>query len=150
MPTPNSRGTTDILWSCLSTVFLCVWTVIHLPVPCYRRKSIKFSKRTWRKWLRRKIVASKMFPALISIIVPELMVFAAVVEGFWAEQTRKDCPYTSTGSFSFTHSFFLNMGGFCLRSRDGRCRQFKFRDPHVLGTSLGCCMFSSRAFKKRH
>ena len=26
----GGRGTIDMLWSCLSTIFLCVWTVIHL------------------------------------------------------------------------------------------------------------------------
>jgi hypothetical protein len=26
---PNSRGSFDILWSCLSTLGLCVWTAVH-------------------------------------------------------------------------------------------------------------------------
>ena len=30
---PNGRGTMDIIWSCLFTVFICVWTAVHLNVP---------------------------------------------------------------------------------------------------------------------
>ncbi|KAK5455078.1 hypothetical protein LTS15_005798 [Exophiala xenobiotica] len=30
---PNERGTMDIVWSCLFTVFICVWTAVHLNVP---------------------------------------------------------------------------------------------------------------------
>jgi len=30
------RGTSDILWSCFFTMFLCVWTAIHLPALYYR------------------------------------------------------------------------------------------------------------------
>jgi len=30
---PNQRGTMDIVWSCLFTVFICVWTAVHLNVP---------------------------------------------------------------------------------------------------------------------
>jgi hypothetical protein len=30
---PNFRGTMDIIWSCLFTVFICVWTAVHLNVP---------------------------------------------------------------------------------------------------------------------
>ncbi|KIW18539.1 hypothetical protein PV08_02827 [Exophiala spinifera] len=30
---PNGRGTMDIIWACLFTVFICVWTAVHLNVP---------------------------------------------------------------------------------------------------------------------
>jgi hypothetical protein len=30
---PSTRGTSDILWSCLATLTLCVYTAIHLNVP---------------------------------------------------------------------------------------------------------------------
>ncbi|KAJ9646205.1 hypothetical protein H2204_000868 [Knufia peltigerae] len=30
---PNVRGTMDIIWTCLFTVFICVWTAVHLNVP---------------------------------------------------------------------------------------------------------------------
>lgn len=31
--TPNSRGTFDILSTCIITMLLCVWTAVHLNVP---------------------------------------------------------------------------------------------------------------------
>src|SRR6266567_3718112 len=30
---PDGRGTIDIVWSCVSTTFLCSWTVLCLNVP---------------------------------------------------------------------------------------------------------------------
>ena len=30
---PNNRGTLDILWSCLFTVFLCTWVMLFLNLP---------------------------------------------------------------------------------------------------------------------
>lgn len=32
-PNPNTRGTFDILSTCLITLLLCVWTAVHLNVP---------------------------------------------------------------------------------------------------------------------
>lgn len=32
-PQPNSRGTLDIIWSCVFTVFLCSWSVLCVHVP---------------------------------------------------------------------------------------------------------------------
>ena len=121
MPSPNTRGTTDILWSCLSTIFLCVWTALHLPVPYYRRE-IKFSDNR-RLWLRKKIVASKIVPALFSVLVPEFLVFQAVIDFSDARRTIKDLRRVSNLYLSITHGFFLNMGGFCLRSPSGKFRQ---------------------------
>ena len=115
MPTPDVRGTTDLLWSCFSTIALCVWTAIHLPIPSYSREKPKFSVN-WRNWLRQKMKESRLVPALISFVVPEFLAFVAVQEFLKARATRKSLDLTSKG---LTHSFFLNMGGFCLRSPDG-------------------------------
>ena len=32
-PSPNTRGTFDILSTCIITLLLCVWTAVHLNVP---------------------------------------------------------------------------------------------------------------------
>jgi hypothetical protein len=32
-PNPDRRGTVNILETCLSTIFLCTWTVLHLNIP---------------------------------------------------------------------------------------------------------------------
>ena len=123
MPTPDRRGTTDLLWSCVSTISLCVWTAIHLPVPYYSSRKPKLSEN-WRKWLRQKIIASRLVPALISFVIPELLAFMACQEFVKAYSGKKNM---NLGSKGLIHSFFLNMGGFCLRSPDGTLFQLDFK-----------------------
>lgn len=127
MPTSDIRGTSDLLWGCLFTIFLSVWIAIHPPVPPYRKDRTKFS-RSWRKWLRRKIVESKLVPALISLIIPEMMVLTAVSDFLNAQAIKEELKVISNEPFSMIHAFFLNMGGFCLRSPKGNFHQLNFLD----------------------
>ncbi len=127
MPTPDTRGTSDLLWSCIFTIFLCVWTAIHPPVPIYRKERIKFLQN-WRKWSRRKIIESKVVPALISFIIPEVMIFIAIGDLWNARDIKEDLRVISNGQISIVHAFHLAMGGFCLRSPNGRLRQLNDLD----------------------
>ena len=115
--TDCGRGTSDILWSCLATVLLCVWTVIHLPVPCCSR----FEKgqlvpgepsRSWRNW----VIGSGIVPAVISVIAPEVLTFIAVGEFVHARKIQKKMAQMG---WTLTHGFFLDMGGFCLETPSG-------------------------------
>ena len=115
--TDCGRGTSDILWSCLATILLCVWTVIHLPVPCCSR----FEKgqfvpgepsRSMRNWL----IRSGIVPAVISVIAPEFLTFNAIEElaVAWIGQRKM-----AQMGWTMTHFFFLDMGGFCLEEPSG-------------------------------
>lgn len=115
--TDCGRGTSDILWSCLATILLCVWTVIHLPVPCCSRfehgKLVPGEpSRTWRNW----IIRSGIVPALISIIAPEFLTFTAISEFLNARKSKK---VMIQKDWTLTHGFFLRMGGFCLETTSG-------------------------------
>lgn len=33
VPEPQGRGTLSLLYSCLATILLCTWSVLHLQVP---------------------------------------------------------------------------------------------------------------------
>ena len=110
--TDCGRGTSDILWSCLATIFLCVWTVIHLPVPYYReQRSLS---------LRQRLVRSGIGPALISVIVPEFLAITAVCEMTTAWEGKREIKRLTQVDWTLTHQFFLAMGGVCLRSPSGR------------------------------
>ena len=120
------RGTSDILWSCLATILLCVWTVIHLPVPCCSR----FEKgrlvpgepsRSWRNWIIRSGIAS----ASVSVIAPEFLTFTAISEFVRAWETQKRMTYMN---WTLTHTFFLEMGGFCLETPSGLRQQLDADD----------------------
>lgn len=116
------RGTSDILWSCLATILLSVWTVIHLPVPCCSR--FKEGKRiagepsqSWRNW----VIRSGIVPAVISVIVPEFMTYMAMVDLYAAWVIQRQMKQMK---WTLTHAFFLNMGGFCLETPSGLRMQF--------------------------
>ena len=115
--TDCGRGTSDILWSCLAAILLCVWTVIHLPVPCCSR----FEKgqlvpgepsRSLRNW----VIRSGIVPAVISVIAPEFLTFTAIQDFTvaWTGQRRM-----AQMGWTLTHTLFLNMGGFCLETPSG-------------------------------
>ncbi|KAH6868511.1 hypothetical protein BKA58DRAFT_387032 [Alternaria rosae] len=132
---PAERGTVTILWSCLTTVFACTWTVLHLNVPYVSdRTSTKFWRKT--KWMA------------VTVIFPEFIFAKAVCElqmaiedlhklkqqevAFgWKVEYGRGCrllyriyhPHKTSLSrppsellswsktWTLTHSYFANMGG---------------------------------------
>ena len=110
---PNTRGTLQILWSCLGTLVLCTWTVQHLNIP---QQSVpqttvqSLTRRVWRftrklKWMLLTLIApkyvlGKAFSDLLSARrhLPEYEKFAEIDGVAW-----------STG-----HTFLANMGGFAI------------------------------------
>ena len=111
------RGTSDILWSCLATILLSVWTVIHLPLPCLSRfdggKLVADEpSRSWRNW----IIRSGIVPAVVSVVAPEFLTFTAI--GEFIDARRRQRKMTSM-NWTLTHAFFLRMGGFCFETPSG-------------------------------
>ncbi len=114
------RGTSDILWSCLATIFLCVWTVIHLPIPlCSRIEDGVLVPGEPEPSMRGRIVGSGIVLALIGVIVPEFLIAMAVLDLLEAWKTQKEMQRLTRTKWTLTHSFFLHMGGFCLESSSG-------------------------------
>jgi hypothetical protein len=102
---PNGRGTFDIIWSCLFTIFLCIWSVQCLNLPARNENHWHVFKRKL-KW------------ALISIFGPEfLMTFA---NGQWAAATRSVHQFRESGhkDWTLTHAFFAEMGGFVIETHN--------------------------------
>ncbi|KAK0514886.1 hypothetical protein JMJ35_002265 [Cladonia borealis] len=113
------RGTIDILWSCLTAIFLSIWTVIHLPVPCFDiDRPDNF---------RRKVVRSRVGASLLALLAPELMLCIALLEIISAYATGKKLEKLSIEA-NLAYGFFLDMGGFCLRAPTGRCHQLRIGD----------------------
>ena len=113
------RGTIDILWSCLTAIFLSVWTVIHLPVPCF---DIERPDNP-----RTKIVRSRTGTCVMVLFARELLLYFATVDLMEARQTKTALQRVSI-DLSLTHAFFVNMGGFCLKSPIQRCHQLRYCD----------------------
>jgi hypothetical protein len=103
---PHGRGTFDIIWACLATIFLSTWSAICLNVP-------DSSDTIW-KHLKRKI-----WITFISVMGPEYLLIFALGEWQSArasvarfKQLRQDDKWT------LKHAFFADMGGFVLRTSD--------------------------------
>ena len=136
MPTADVRGTIDILWGCLTTIFICVWTVIHPRIPNYPKERLKFSgNRT--KWLRGKIVETNLIPALAGLIFPECIAASAVSDFIGARRTREILNHGKGDILSTTHGFALNMGVFCLKTPSGRLFRLTFDNVHHLYDTEG-------------
>lgn len=61
---PDGRGTVGLVWSCLLTLALCVWSALHLNIPWKHDTQINH----WSRVLRR---------VLLGILAPELVLWAA-------------------------------------------------------------------------
>ena len=94
----------DIIWSCVSTVFLCLWSMLHLNVPA---PSDTFWNIFWRRarWL------------LLGILAPEVpMMFAC---GQWSSAKRsvqemRELGFNET-QWTLSHGLFADMGGIALQ-----------------------------------
>ena len=106
VPQPNTRGTLDIIWSCASTIFVCVWVMLHLNVPARKDGEItRFIRKL--KWFT------------LAMLAPELvMLFAG---GQWASARRSIDEMKDIGveGWSCVHAFYADSGGLVVQLRCG-------------------------------
>lgn len=106
---PNSRGTMDIVWSSLLTIFLCTWTALCLNLPHPKDSKLQILKRktNWMLW---------------GILGPELVLSVAI--GQFASARRSVRRFRRMGYEGWTlrHAFFADMGGILLDP--GGCTPF--------------------------
>ncbi|KUJ16938.1 uncharacterized protein LY89DRAFT_707347 [Mollisia scopiformis] len=112
----GTRGTMDILWSCLFTIITCTWIVQHLNVPEQREDrnpgiwgTIWWAiKRGWTsaKWMLVTVLAPEI---LLAKNVGDLTTVKLDLEKLQDWAAQDGVPWTRT------HSLFANMGGFVIR-----------------------------------
>jgi hypothetical protein len=76
---PSGRGTASLLYNCLLTIFLCVWSAMHTPIP-ERNKS------------RTKSFFYKVGLAVSAIIAPEAIFFIAIDSYFFIREALDELP----------------------------------------------------------
>ena len=102
----------DVVWSCASTLCICLWAQLHLNVPGPKEKLIT---RFWRRlrWL------------ILGALVPETLLLMA--GGQWASARRSRADMQAlhhaardrgTCHWTIVHGFHADSGGFVLRSPD--------------------------------
>lgn len=70
---PTMRGTTSILWSCLLTLFACVYTALHLNIPERGITNVQ-------------LVAKRIKWMFITLLFPELVLFYASAQWWKAKK----------------------------------------------------------------
>lgn len=114
--TPNVRGTLDILWSSLSALILCTWSIQHLNVPAQR-----IAKTTRQKLANLRVAfLRKIFWMMVTLLAPEILLGAALADRVSAYRSEKKMqPWQDDDSqWTLTHGFFANMGGFVIDFAD--------------------------------
>jgi len=96
------RGTLNLIISCLFTIFLCTWVVIH-PRVC---------KRPLLRVLHKFALFFK------AIIAPEFIAVEGLQEWAQAQRLVKDCAPLTGGGLKFVHAFYIGM--LALRYRTPR------------------------------
>ncbi|KAL8703131.1 MAG: hypothetical protein Q9201_003690 [Fulgogasparrea decipioides] len=120
---PDGRGTFDILWSCLFTIFLCTWVSLHLNVPAEHEK---YRHQFFRKmrWMLQAIMAPEF---VLTFATGQKVEARKSVEAF----KNLDLPPGSP-KWTIRHGFYANMGGFVLQPRDWRAFPINSKQLHWL------------------
>lgn len=113
---PNSRGTLDILWTCVITIFLCSYTILCPNCPSR-------NEGWWRTQLR------KLLWMGIAISGPEFALTASAGQLASARDSVKSFRALGCSKWTYKHAFFANMGGFELMPADGG--PFRVNSKHM-------------------
>lgn len=100
---PNGRGTLSILLSCITTMFLCSWSVLCLNIP----------EPEGRRW---GFVKYKLRRQLFAIFFPEVVTSMAVEQWESANQSVQEFRRLGYPHWTMRHAFFADMRGFVLHS----------------------------------
>jgi len=112
MAEPKGRGTVGILWSCLTTFGLSVWTAMHPninPNPNAPKKDRFLHKLFW---------------AILAALFPELVLLRACSQWLEAKELQEKwrtefSPTVRSDDLGIEEAYFVLMGGFVTPADDG-------------------------------
>ncbi|KAI5460826.1 hypothetical protein BGZ63DRAFT_414924 [Mariannaea sp. PMI_226] len=102
---PDGRGTYDIILTCAVTTFLCCWTSVYPNIP---GPNDGF-------WLA---LRDKLGLALLGLLGPDFIITLALGQKSSARRSVKKFHSAGYLSWTMTHAFFADMGGFVLHASD--------------------------------
>ncbi|CAG7853300.1 SubName: Full=Uncharacterized protein {ECO:0000313/EMBL:CCA70983.1}, partial [Serendipita indica DSM 11827] len=104
------RSLPGIVFSCLTTVFLCIWVALHLNVPePVDTRGMGYLAR-FKIWIR-SFFRCTVVPVFVTLAFPEWVLGIAVRQFFVASRVAKEIDATRQ------QGFFIIMGGFHLFKR---------------------------------
>ena len=119
---PNLRGTFDIIWTCLVTIFICTYAMLVLNLPSPQESVVSITGRRIL-WMG------------IGILGPEFpLTYAA---GQWSRARQSVVAFKACNNPAYDHwnmrlAFFADMGGFVLHARDSQPFPLSAKQLHWL------------------
>jgi hypothetical protein len=102
---PNYRGTFDILWTCMVTIFISTYTMLCLNVPAPSDSYVVLVRR-------------RLFWMGLGILGPEFPLTYAAGQWSRAKHSLKAFHASGYGEWHMRHAFFADMGGFVFHAQD--------------------------------
>lgn len=135
---PSGRGTWSILWSCLATIFICTWTVLHLnvPKPGHGRAYLQFRKIAWM---------------LIALIAPEIVLFTSAEHLSDSRAMTRAWREKGDRGWTLTHAQFARAKGFYTSTSEGQiavCHPNELTE-HIIAGRIGGPPISENELKSR-
>ncbi|KAF8331654.1 uncharacterized protein EI90DRAFT_2920002 [Cantharellus anzutake] len=93
----DCRTMWSIIYACLSTILACIWTAVHPDIPGGSRKTWMFK-------------STRIGLTMISLVLPEYILMIAWEDFLNSWRISKKCE--TVQGWTFTHSYFVAMGGF--------------------------------------
>ncbi|KFY43266.1 hypothetical protein V494_02047 [Pseudogymnoascus sp. VKM F-4513 (FW-928)] len=118
---PPTRGTLDILWSSLFTIFACTYTILHLNVP-EQRDSEDAGRWENLQWGMKSLWGKAKW-MLITVLAPEATLVYASIRLIYAHKRHpefKALADVDQVPWTLAHTTLAIMGGFVLRGRSNR------------------------------
>lgn len=104
---PHERGTWSIIWSCLATIFICTWSVLHMNVP-------PRGPDDWKDEVKR--VYTKVSQTLLAGVAPEYILAEAFYSDFHSRRLKHDLntrpKAAEVEEWTLTHTRFALAHGF--------------------------------------
>ncbi|CAF3509663.1 unnamed protein product [Fusarium graminearum] len=104
-PSPDGRGTYDIIFACLVTTFLCCWTSVYPNIPAPEDKF-------WAS------IRDRVGLACLGLLGPEFIIVLAIGQKSSARRSVVKFHEEGYEQWTITHGFFADMGGFVLEADD--------------------------------
>lgn len=121
MAGPATRGTLNIIFTCVITLFLCIWTTVQVniepPQDNVNNTLFKFIPLLENKWLGKLMagrLVRKMGWSCVTIIVPEATLAIAAYERRSAYLLRKAIKDHEGKDWDLTLCYYAVMGGFVI------------------------------------
>ncbi|KAK4463590.1 hypothetical protein QBC42DRAFT_265166 [Cladorrhinum samala] len=116
---PDFRGTWDIIWTSLATIFICTFTLLCLNVPA--------KQETFLILFRRRVLWMGL-----AIVAPEIVLTYAAGQWSRAKHSMRDFHAAGYQQWTMRMAFFADMGGFVLETADGLSFPLNAKQLHWL------------------